>query len=40
MAVSPKLPNVNQLLNLAIGLAILFLVLGFMPESIKKFFRV
>jgi hypothetical protein len=40
MAISPKLPNFNQLLNLAIGLAILFLILGFLPESIKKFFRV
>lgn len=40
MAISPKLPNFNQLLNLAIGMAILFLIIGFLPESIKKFFRV
>ena len=35
-----KLPTVNQLITLAIALVILFLVIGFAPESIKKFFRV
>jgi len=42
MAVSSafRLPTVNQLITLAIALVILFLVLGFAPENIKKFFRV
>jgi len=41
MAVSAlKLPTLNQLITLAIALVILFLVVGFMPENIKKFFRV
>lgn len=40
MAIKPTLPNFNQLLNLAIGLVILFLIIGFLPENIKKFFRV
>jgi len=35
-----KLPSLNQLITLAIALVILFLVLGFAPENIKKFFRV
>lgn len=42
MAVSAalKLPTINQLITLAIALMILFLILGFAPENIKKFFRV
>jgi len=35
-----KLPTVNQLITLAIALVVLFLILGFAPEGIKKFFRV
>ena len=35
-----KLPTLNQLITLAIALVILFLVLGFAPENVKKFFRV
>lgn len=35
-----KLPTVNQLITLAIALVFLFLIVGFMPENIKKFFRV
>jgi len=35
-----KLPTVNQLITLAIALVILFLVVGFLPENIKRFFRV
>jgi len=35
-----KIPTVNQLITLAIALAILFLIIGFMPEGVKKFFRV
>jgi len=40
MASAFRLPTVNQLITLAIGLVILFLLLGFAPENIKKFFRV
>jgi len=35
-----KIPTVNQLMTLAIALVILFLILGFAPENVKKFFRV
>ncbi len=35
-----KAPTVDNLITLAIGLVILFLLLSFAPESIKKFFRV
>ena len=35
-----KVPSINQLITLAIALVILFLILGFAPENIKKFFRV
>jgi len=40
MAINLKVPSVNQLITLAIAMAVLFFLLGFMPESIKKFFRV
>lgn len=40
MAISPKLPSVNQLITLAIALAILFLILRFLPENVKTWFRV
>lgn len=40
MAISPKLPSLNQLITLAIALAILFFILRFVPENIKQFFRV
>ena len=42
MAVSSalKLPTLNQLITLAIALVILFLLIGFAPENVKKFFRV
>jgi len=42
MAVSSalKLPSLNQLITLAIALVILFLLIGFAPENVKKFFRV
>lgn len=40
MAISPKIPSLNQLLTLAIALAILFFILKFVPESVKQFFRV
>jgi len=39
MAISPKLPTVNQLLTLMIALAIIFFALSYAPESIKKWFR-
>ncbi len=35
-----KVPTLNQLITLAIALVILFLILGFAPENVKKFFRV
>jgi len=35
-----KLPTFNQLITLAIALVILFLIVGFAPENVKKFFRV
>ncbi|MBA7518469.1 hypothetical protein ES705_10539 [subsurface metagenome] len=35
-----KLPSFNQLITLAIALVILFLILGFAPDNVKKFFRV
>jgi len=35
-----KLPSFNQLITLAIALVILFLIVGFLPENVKKFFRV
>lgn len=40
VAASLKLPSLNQLITLAIALVILFLILGFAPENVKKFFRV
>ena len=40
MAISPKLPSLNQLITLGIALAILFFIIGFMPETVKRFFRV
>ena len=40
MAISPKLPSINQLITLAIAMVILFFLIGFLPESIKRFFRV
>lgn len=40
MAVSLKFPNANQLITLAIALAILMFVLRFAPESVKTLFRV
>jgi len=40
MASALKLPTVNQLITLAIALVFLFLILGFAPENVKKFFRV
>jgi len=41
MAISAlKVPTLNQLITLAIALVILFLILGFAPENVKKFFRV
>lgn len=40
MASPFKVPSFNQLVTLAIALVILFLLLGFAPENVKKFFRV
>ena len=40
MAVELKVPSINQLITLAIALVVLFFVVGVMPESVKKFFRV
>jgi len=35
-----KIPSVNQIITLAIALAILFFLLKFLPENIKGLFRV
>lgn len=40
MAISPKLPSLNQLLSLAIALAVLSFVLRLLPENIKSLFRI
>lgn len=40
MAINPKIPTLNQLITLSIAMVVLFFLLGFMPESIKRFFRV
>ncbi|MFZ2146953.1 MAG: hypothetical protein WAV28_07015 [Sedimentisphaerales bacterium] len=40
MAIKPTIPSVNQILNLAIALLIMFLILRFLPENIKQYFRV
>ena len=40
MALSPKLPTLNQLITLAIAMAIIMFALRFAPENIKSFFRV
>lgn len=38
--VSLKFPSVNQLITLAIAMAILFFLLKLAPESVKSLFRV
>ncbi len=40
MAISPKLPTINQLITLTIALGIVMFALRFAPENIKSFFRV
>jgi len=40
MAVDIKLPNLNQLITLAIALIILMFVLKLLPENVKTLFRV
>ena len=40
MAISPKLPTLNQLITLTIALAIVMFALRMAPESIKQYFRV
>lgn len=35
-----KIPSANQLITLAIALAVLFFLLKFAPEQIKQWFRV
>ena len=35
-----KVPSVNQLITLAIALAVLFFLLKFTPETVKQWFRV
>lgn len=35
-----KFPTGNQLITLAIAMVVLYFLLGFAPESIKKLFRV
>jgi len=40
MAISPKIPSLNQLLTLVIAIAIIFFVMRMAPESIKQYFRV
>jgi len=40
MAISPKLPSMNQLLNLVIALAIVSFVFKLMPENYRQYFRI
>ena len=40
MASGLKLPSTNQLLTLAIALAVLTFVLRFLPENVKGLFRI
>jgi len=39
-AVSLKLPSLNQLITLAIAMAVLFFLLKLAPESVRSLFRV
>jgi len=39
-AISPRLPSINQLITLAIAMVILFVILRFLPENVKTWFRV
>ncbi len=40
MAMSVKFPSVNQLITLAIALAVLFFVVKMLPANVQGFFRV
>lgn len=35
-----KLPTINQLISMAIAIAILFFVVKLLPETVKQWFRV
>ncbi len=35
-----KVPSVNQLITLAIAMAVLFFILKFLPEQVKAWFRI
>lgn len=35
-----KLPSINQLVSMAIAIAILFFLVKLLPENVRQFFRV
>ena len=40
MALSPKIPTINQIITLAIALTIIFFVVKMLPVSVQNFFKV
>jgi hypothetical protein len=40
MAISPKLPTINQILTLAIALAVISFVVKLLPTNVQNLFRV